>query len=62
MCLVLLAYRTHPHYPLILAANRDEYYARPPLLRLRFGTTTRPFWPAAICRTWGPGWASTGGD
>lgn len=29
MCLILFAYRTHPTYPLILLANRDEYYQRP---------------------------------
>ncbi|MDH3221653.1 MAG: NRDE family protein [Gammaproteobacteria bacterium] len=29
MCLVLFAYRRHADYPLILIANRDEYYARP---------------------------------
>src|SRR5919199_1645384 len=29
MCIVLLAYKTHPVYPLILAANRDEFYERP---------------------------------
>lgn len=29
MCLILLAYRQHPDYPLILAANRDEFYQRP---------------------------------
>lgn len=28
MCLILFAYRCHPEYPLILAANRDEYYQR----------------------------------
>ena len=28
MCLILLAVRSHPSYDLILAANRDEYYAR----------------------------------
>ncbi|MBJ6726002.1 NRDE family protein [Geomesophilobacter sediminis] len=29
MCLILMAYRVHPRYPLILAANRDEFYDRP---------------------------------
>lgn len=29
MCLILFAYHHHPGYPLVLAANRDEYYERP---------------------------------
>ncbi|HTW74003.1 MAG TPA: NRDE family protein [Steroidobacteraceae bacterium] len=29
MCLILVAWRAHPHYPLVLAANRDEFRARP---------------------------------
>ena len=29
MCLILFAYRIHPEYPLIVAANRDEFYQRP---------------------------------
>ena len=29
MCLILFAHDMHPHYRLILAANRDEFYARP---------------------------------
>lgn len=29
MCLILFAHRHHPEYPLVLAANRDEYYDRP---------------------------------
>lgn len=37
MCLILFAYRTHPGYRLILAANRDEFFARP--------TEALAFWP-----------------
>jgi uncharacterized protein with NRDE domain len=29
MCLVVLSLGQHPDYPLILAANRDEFYVRP---------------------------------
>ena len=29
MCLILFAHKVHPDYPLVLAANRDESYARP---------------------------------
>ena len=29
MCLVLIAWKVHPQYPLIVAANRDEFLARP---------------------------------
>ena len=29
MCLILLAWHAHPEYPLVLAANRDEFFARP---------------------------------
>lgn len=29
MCLILVAWQVHPEYPLVLAANRDEFYARP---------------------------------
>lgn len=29
MCLIALAWQQHPGYPLILVANRDEFYARP---------------------------------
>ncbi len=39
MCLVLIAWRVHPRYPLIVAANRDEFYARPTLPAQR--------WPGA---------------
>lgn len=36
MCLILIAYGAHPEYPLVIAANRDEYYRRP--------TATAAFW------------------
>lgn len=29
MCIILLAHEAHPEYPLVLAANRDEFYERP---------------------------------
>ena len=29
MCLILMAYRVHSDYELLVAANRDEFYDRP---------------------------------
>ena len=29
MCLILVAVRAHPEFPLVVAANRDEFHARP---------------------------------
>ena len=29
MCLILLAWQAHPDYPLVVAANRDEFFSRP---------------------------------
>lgn len=29
MCLILIAWRSHPDYPLVVAANRDEFFTRP---------------------------------
>jgi uncharacterized protein with NRDE domain len=29
MCVIFFAYRVHPKYPLVLLANRDEFYDRP---------------------------------
>jgi uncharacterized protein with NRDE domain len=37
MCLILLAWRTRPDFPCVLAANRDEYHARP--------TAAADWWP-----------------
>ena len=37
MCLIVLAIGQHPEYPLILAANRDEFHERP--------TLAADFWP-----------------
>ncbi len=32
MCLILVGFQQHADYPIVLAANRDEYYARPTAL------------------------------
>jgi uncharacterized protein with NRDE domain len=37
MCLILVAWRTHPDHELIVAANRDEFHARP--------AAAAAFWP-----------------
>jgi uncharacterized protein with NRDE domain len=37
MCLLIFAHRTHSRYPLVLAANRDEFHTRP--------TAASAFWP-----------------
>jgi uncharacterized protein with NRDE domain len=37
MCLLIFAHRVDPRYPLVLAANRDEFHARP--------TAPSTFWP-----------------
>ncbi|CAG4882848.1 D71 [Georgfuchsia toluolica] len=39
MCLILAAWQAHPQYPLVIAANRDEFFARP--------TRSAFFWPEA---------------
>lgn len=39
MCLILFAWQQHHAYPLIVAANRDEFYARP--------SEGAAFWPVA---------------
>lgn len=37
MCLILVAWQAHPDYPLVVAANRDEFFAR--------ATSPAAFWP-----------------
>ena len=29
MCMIILSYKVHDRYPLVVAANRDEFYERP---------------------------------
>ena len=41
MCLILFAIDQHPEFPLVLAANRDEFYDRP--------TTPMHWWPGNRC-------------
>src|SRR5437764_7311328 len=40
MCLALLALAAHPRHAVVIAANRDEYHAR----------------PAAVAQWWNEGW------
>lgn len=39
MCLILIAWQVHRDYPLVVAANRDEFFARP--------AAAAAFWPDA---------------
>ena len=37
MCLILVAWQVHPHFPCVVAANRDEFFGRP--------TAEADWWP-----------------
>ena len=37
MCLILMAWRVHAEYPIVIAANRDEFHRRP--------TAAAQWWP-----------------
>jgi len=39
MCLIVVGWRAHPEFPLVVAANRDEFYTRP--------TASAGRWPAS---------------
>jgi uncharacterized protein with NRDE domain len=43
MCTLLVAWQTDPCYPLILAANRDEFYERPTAAAARWDDAPRIF-------------------
>ena len=57
MCLILFAWQTHPRYPLVVAANRDEFHDRQ--LLPDSGKKPRIFWPDGTSRPAEPGWGST---
>ena len=41
MCLILVAWQTRPDYPLVVAANRDEFHARPSAAAARWAEDPR---------------------
>lgn len=49
MCIILFAINSHPDYPFVVAANRDEFYARP-TKKLIGGAITPMFLVLAIKR------------
>lgn len=43
MCLIVVGWLTHPDYPLVVAANRDEFYARPTAKAARWPNAPQVF-------------------
>lgn len=59
MCLVALAFEAHPRFPLVVAANRDEFFDRAaaPLHWWPPRPDTPKSSPVGISRQGAPGWA-----
>ena len=58
ICLILLAHGMDPDFPLIVAANRDEFFDRPSEAANFWQDQSLSFSPARICRPEAPGLAS----
>lgn len=56
MCLVAFAWKAHPDYPLLISANRDEFFERPVG---HFIAGRVAFMRDKICEVVAPGWAFT---
>ena len=50
MCLIVFAHHTHPKYPFILLANRDEYHERP-TQQMDFWGGTGSYWRTGFARS-----------
>lgn len=56
MCLIVAGWQVHPEFPLVVAANRDEFHARPTDAAACSGTMRHKFLVGAIGRLAVPGW------
>ena len=56
MCLIVFAHHTHPKYPFILLANRDEYHERPTQQMDFLGGGNWILLEDGICAQWVLGW------
>ena len=61
MCLVFVGWRAHPRYPLVVAANRDEFHGRPTVPAAPWGDEEHRADPERPARR-GPGDAPQGVD